>query len=187
MEVYVVRHTQVNVAKNTCYGQYDVNLADTSTQEAAALKAKLPQDFDAVFSSPLSRCTKLAETIVNQEIVLSPALLEMNFGDWENKAWNDINQQELTVWMDDFVNVHPPNGENLITVYQRLSAFLNQLRNKPYKKILIVTHAGIIRCCWAYLLGIPLQNIFKITVGYGEVLTFNLAENPAFDSIKKLS
>jgi alpha-ribazole phosphatase len=48
---------------------------------------------------------------------------------------------------------------------------------------MIVTHAGVIRCIWAYLLNIPLGDIFKLNVGYGEVLRCKLSPEPAADVI----
>ncbi|NJL77227.1 MAG: hypothetical protein HC892_21620 [Saprospiraceae bacterium] len=52
------------------------------------------------------------------------------------------------------------------------------------RKVLIITHAGVIRCLWAYLLDIPLQNIFKIPVGYNEIFVCKLGKERMYDSIK---
>lgn len=55
MELILVRHTSVAVAKGTCYGWTDVALSDTFEQEATltrtALLAYAP--FDAAYSSRL--------------------------------------------------------------------------------------------------------------------------------------
>lgn len=186
MEVFLVRHTSVAVDKNSCYGQTDVALADTFEHEAQAIKIKLPTDFDAVFSSPLSRCTKLAEAISNQEIVLSPALLEMNFGDWENQLWNDIDQTKLQYWMDNFVTATTPNGESLTLLYQRVVEFIEALRQEQHQKVLICAHAGVTRCVLAHLLQIPLGNIFKINIPYGNISHLCLNENSALDVVKSM-
>src|SRR5690606_17532592 len=106
---------------------------------------------------------------------------------WENKQWNDLNQEELNSWMVDFVNVKTPGGENLIGLFERVKLFLDKLRSQPHEKVLLITHAGVIRCIWAYLLAIPLQHIFKIPVNYAETFVFNLHLNPEFDGIIKMS
>jgi len=184
MEVYVIRHTQVAVDKNTCYGHSDVLLADTFLQEVAQFREQLPTDFDAVYCSNLQRCKDLATALKFENVLFDSSLMEMNFGDWENKKWNDIDQDKLNDWMVDFVNVKTPNGENLTDLFQRVQLFFNELRKKEHKKVLIITHAGVIRCLWAYLLDIPLKNIFKIPVGYNEIFLCKLGKERMYDSIR---
>jgi len=89
MEVYIIRHTTVNVAQGTCYGQTDVPLADSFEQEAEDLIKKQPHDFNIVFSSPLQRCVQLASKFQG-EVVFDDRLKEMHFGEWESAQWNDI-------------------------------------------------------------------------------------------------
>ena len=65
MEVYMIRHTSVDVPKGTCYGWTDVPVAATFEQEAAVTKKNLEEmlrgkTLDKVFSSTLSRASKLA-------------------------------------------------------------------------------------------------------------------------------
>ena len=186
MEVFVIRHTPVAVGKDTCYGQTDVPLAHTFLQDILHYKTQLPIGFDAVFCSPLQRCKDLAMALNCQNIVYEPALMEMNFGDWELKKWNNINPNDLDIWMQDFVNTKTPNGENLQDLFSRMQFFLDNLRLQPYKKVLIITHAGTIRCMWAYLLAIPLHNIFKIPVGFNEIFAFTITQNPNFDGIRQM-
>ena len=164
MEIYVIRHTPVATGKDTCYGQSNVPLSDTFIQDALQYKNRLPTDFDAIYCSPLLRCKDLAAALHFENIIFENALMEMNFGDWENKKWNDIDQSDLNNWMTDFVNVKTPNGENLTELFERVKSFVDNLRQVPFKKVLLITHAGVIRCLWTYLLEIPLQNIFKVPV-----------------------
>lgn len=182
MEIYLVRHTSVKTPGDTCYGYADVELAGTFEEEAVKVMQVLPKSFDKIYSSPATRCQRLAQKF-NQDISIENGLSEMNFGDWEMCKWNDINAQELDLWMKDFVTICPPNGENLNMLFYRVSQFLEALRNQKFNTVLIVTHAGVMRCVWAYLLSIPLQNIFKINVALGEVLKIKLNENKDFDKI----
>lgn len=184
MEVYLVRHTKVAVEKGICYGQSDVELADSFREEFQEIKNKLPSDFEQVFSSPLSRCRQLAETF-SSDIIFDDRLKEMNFGDWELKAWNDIPTEEIQPWYNDFVTTKAPNGDSFESLYLRCAHFFDELRTKNYKKVLIITHGGFIRSTWSYLLEIPLKNTFKISLDFGEILHFNLAKNSNEDYIIK--
>jgi len=186
MEVHVIRHTPVEVNKNQCYGQLDVPLADSFEKDVKAIKKVLNDNYDIVYSSPKKRCTQLASALAFDTIVTDERLLELNFGAWEGKLWHEIDQKALHLWMENFVSIAPIEGESLEEMYARISSFMNALRNKTYEKILIISHAGVIRCVWAYLLEIPLKNIFKIPVGFHEHFVFNLGANRQFDSIIKL-
>lgn len=185
MEIYVIRHTRVVANSDVCYGQSDVPLADTFLSEAEAYKKKLPNDFDAVFSSPSSRCQMLADFLLFQPTLYENALLEMNFGEWEGKKWTDIAPTELDNWMKNFVSIRTPHGESLSEVFARVKSFLDKLREASYQKVLFITHAGVIRCIWAYLLEIPLRNIFKISIGYGEVFVVELGKTFSLDKIRQ--
>jgi alpha-ribazole phosphatase len=185
MEIYVIRHTPVATGKDTCYGQSNVPLANTFLHDTEQFKNQLPTDFDTIYCSPLQRCKDLAEALKLNNVKFDDALMEMNFGDWENKKWNDINQNDLNNWMNDFVSIKTPNGENLLELFDRVKLFMDNLRKQQHKKILLIIHAGVIRCLWAYLLNIPLQNIFKIPVGHNEIFIFNLTDSTITDNIKR--
>lgn len=183
MEVYVIRHTRVNVPEGMCYGQADVGLANTFETETGELQSKLPLFFDCVYSSSLSRCTRLAK-VFSPTFIPDDRLKEMHFGKWERKQWNQIPESEIHNWYQDFVHTMAPEGENFKAVYQRLCAFMNDLRlHANNDNILLVCHGGIIRSIWCYLLQIPLENAFKIPVGFSEVLHFHLGKTQNEDFI----
>ena len=161
MEIHVIRHTPVDFDKNRCYGQLDIPLADSFIEDARIFSVQLSDNYEQVFTSPLSRCTNLANELKMVPFKTDSRLLELNFGDWEGKYWNDIDQRALNIWMADFLNNSPKNGETLNQMYKRISEFIESLRSKNFDKILIIAHSGVIRCFWAYFLEIPLQNIFK--------------------------
>jgi alpha-ribazole phosphatase len=186
MEIYIIRHTKVASGKAICYGQSDVRLADSFAEEVAQFNTELPTNFDAIYCSTLGRCRQLAEALQLQNINYKPELMEMNFGDWEGQEWNNINQETLNNWMQDFVNIRTPNGENLQELFNRIELFFNELRTSKHQKILIVTHAGVIRCVWSYLLDIPLKNVFKIPVQHNEIFVCKINEHKEYDSIKRI-
>jgi alpha-ribazole phosphatase len=182
MDLAVIRHTRLDIDSGRCYGQSEVALADSFDNELASLQSRLTAPHGSVYSSPAKRCSHLARQIADS-IETDERLLEYHFGDWEMMRWDDIDMAELNPWMQDFVHLSPPNGENLVQMFARVAAFMNQLRERDHQRCLIVTHAGVIRCIWAYLLNIPLAQIFKLDVGYGEVLRCKLATEPAADVI----
>lgn len=182
MEIYVIRHTKLEGVAGLCYGQTDLPLSNTYLEELGSFKERIPKDIDKVISSPLKRCTYIAEQFSN-EYQTDNRLMEMNFGAWEMSPWNNIPRQEIDKWTKNIVDYTPEQGESLFIVQQRLSSFLTELRKQKYQKVLLVTHAGVIRCIWNYLLNTPLENTFKIPVNYYEILGFHLLDFPDEDYI----
>lgn len=188
MEVYLIRHTTPKIEKGVCYGQSDIPLAETFSLEASKILTLLPESFDSVYSSPMTRCHKLAQIIsAKQEIITDKRLLEMNFGNWEMKKWDQINEQELNSWMKDFVNVIVPGGENFVRLNTRVNSFIDYLLRNKYKNVGIVTHAGVIRCIVARVLEISLKNAFKIPSDYSGITKINLNEDNCFCKIEYLN
>lgn len=171
MEIIFIRHTTPKIAKGICYGQSDIDVTNTFEKEASEIVTQLGrQDSETViYSSPLVRCKKLANKLSNN-IIFDERLKELNFGDWELKEWNDINQHEMSLWMKDFVNVAVTNGESYIDLHKRSTDFLKEIVSKNHKKVIIITHAGVIRSLYSYINNTPLEKSFDLKLNYGQLL-----------------
>lgn len=169
MEVFLVRHTKPDVPSNLIYGRYDVPLASSYTEEREAILPNLPSDPDVVFSSPSSRCSKLAYSY-SDKIIQDERLYEMNFGAWEAQTWDGIDRNESELWMRDFVNRCPPQGEKLSEMNCRVMDFWKSLLSMNYHKAVVFTHAGVIRLILANHEGIPISSMFDNKVEYGQVI-----------------
>lgn len=67
MEVCLIRHTKTAVIPGTCYGNSDVDVADSFLEEAGKVRERLKGErFDAVYSSPLQRCRSWRFTAVTR-------------------------------------------------------------------------------------------------------------------------
>ena len=170
MEIYLIRHTTPDIEKGICYGQSNLDLVADYTKEFNDIITKIPKTKTfKVISSPLKRCALLAKQFSN-DIVFDTRLKELNFGDWELKAWKDIPQKDINPWMEDFVNVPVPNGESYIQLASRINTFFKAIiDSKDNHNLIIVTHAGPIRAFLSNLLNIPLKESFNIKINYGDV------------------
>lgn len=170
MEIYLVRHTETVCEKGICYGQADVALREPYLQEFEKIKQKLPlQDKIPIFSSPLKRCTQLADFLSNGNFQIDARLMEMHFGDWELHSWDEIPKEPLNHWMEDFVLVQVPNGESFVLLYKRVLSFIEDLKRKDIKKAIIITHAGVIRSFLCYQQNLPLQDAFQNKCNFGAI------------------
>ncbi|GAA3516597.1 alpha-ribazole phosphatase [Aquimarina addita] len=170
MDIYLVRHTTPNIEKGICYGQSDLGVTNTFESEVAAIHTGIPlKEITNVYSSPLQRCKLLANTF-GKPTVFDNRLKELDFGDWELKAWESIDQDELNPWMEDFVNVKVPHGESYVMLRDRILDFYNSLSLASHEKIIIVSHAGPIRALVSHVQKTELKDSFHIKIGYGEVI-----------------
>ena len=172
MEVYLVRHTETVCEKGICYGQSDIGLLEPYLDQFETIKAQMPADA-VFFSSPSQRCTILAEYLSDSNFESDNRLMEMNFGDWEMKNWDDIDSEELNPWMKDFVNVKVPNGESFTELYARVVDFADT-KLKAGKPIVLVTHAGVVRSFLCKTTNLPLKDAFQNKVDFGQVVKVEL-------------
>lgn len=92
--------------------------------------------FDFVFSSDLTRAVRTAEILfphLSKKIVIDKRLRECNYGDL-NGCPCDLVDYSAHIY-DPF-----PNGESLNDVRNRVVEFLNELNDKHYSAIAIVSH-----------------------------------------------
>jgi alpha-ribazole phosphatase len=101
---------------------------------------------------------------------LTLRLQELDFGEWEGKTWDTVDQIALQCWMDDYVNVCVPGGESMVQMRDRVMEFWNELLSKSPARVGLVTHAGVIRLLLASIKDIALTNVFDIKINYGEVI-----------------
>ena len=173
MKVYLIRHTSVDVPQGMCYGQTDAPLKNSFEVEVRFLQNKITDIIpDAVYSSPLSRCSILTERCGFEQMNLDPRLMELNFGEWEGKQWDEI---DMSIWKDDWINTPSPNGESFAQMYDRVANFFDELKKKSYKNVFIFTHGGIISCARVYFGQTNMKHAFDIKTRYGEVVKFKLS------------
>jgi len=175
MKLYFIRHTSVDVPEGICYGQSNVPLQSTFEQEAEIIKNKLEGiEFDAVFSSPLSRCRKLAKYCDLGKVQWKDRLKEMHFGDWEMLPWNDIKGEKIDSWYENWINQPASGGESFQMQYDRVSSFIDEIKKEKYTNVAIFTHAGVLNCVRVYMGDTTLENAFDWMPSYGEIICYNV-------------
>ena len=152
MEVILIRHTAVDVPVGTCYGQTDVPLKTTFEEEAAVTKAALEAcgPIDHAYTSPLSRCTRLAAFCGYADAERDPRIMEINFGEWEMMLFDDISDPHLQEWYSDHIHTPVTGGESFMQQYERVSRFLDELRAKPWRRVAVFAHGGVLVSAQVY-------------------------------------
>jgi alpha-ribazole phosphatase len=174
LNLYLVRHTTPDIAPGICYGQSDIEVAESYAHELEVVRSKLAAvDAVAIYSSPLKRCSQLAKAIASLttgEVQHDPRLMELHFGDWELLAWNDIPRGLVDVWADDHVMQAPPSGESFHALSLRARDFFEEVSaNHVGQNLVVLTHAGVIRALLAHALNMKLADSFRLQIDYGSI------------------
>lgn len=171
MKITLIRHTSVDVPKGTCYGQTDVPLRDTFTEEAAITAGNINHEtFDKVFVSPLSRCVRLADYCGYSDAIRDNRIMELNFGEWEMQHFEHITDPVIQEWFANFLHVPPTGGESFMMQFERVSRFLDELQGSNYDHVAAFTHGGVILCAQVYAGLIKFEEAFDRVTPYGGIV-----------------
>jgi alpha-ribazole phosphatase len=175
MKITLIRHTSVEVPPGTCYGQTDVPLRETFEQEAQVTQQGLAaKSFDKVYTSPLSRCVRLANYCGYPDAERDKRLMEINFGEWEMQKFDEIKDPRVELWYEDYHHVAATGGESFAMQYQRVSAFLEELRGKHFEQVALFVHGGVIICAQIYAGVLKSEEAFEQLTPYGGIVEIEI-------------
>lgn len=168
----LVRHGHNDMIGKKLAGQLpDVHL----NQEGQAQARRLAEEFaslpiKAVYASPLERALETAHPIASAlhlPVVILPALMEINFGQWEGEDLQNLKNGRL--WKD--VQGKPgefrfPGGESFVEAQERVVEGIISLSQKFSEEDLVVctAHSDVIRLTVTHFLGLTLDNFQKIRI-----------------------
>ena len=127
--------------------------------------------WDAVVSSPLSRCSAFAQELGTRHalpVALEPRFREISFGDWEGRTAEDLMRSDrdvlLRFWRDPVA--HPPPGAESLNAFRErvLAAWSQLIVNHQGKHLLLVCHGGVIRMIVSHVLEMPVNGMFRVVV-----------------------
>ncbi len=162
-----------------------------STEVLKRGSAEATSELAAVYTSPLNRALKSAEIIArphNLTPVVINDLRERSFGVWEGMSFNEIREQypeAFEAWANNPLKYSPVGGESTLEVRDRVINALEKIINShngegtvpdlrtkqsgvvesglsPAISIAIAAHGGVNRIILCHVIGIPLENIFRI-------------------------
>lgn len=180
MDLFLIRHTPVEVAPGVCYGSTDVAcraaFPEDARRTAAVLDQLCPDRIDHWITSPARRCRDLTGHLLEhragagQTAEIDQRWLEMDFGSWELRRWSELPRQELADWQADYVVRRPAGGETFGEVALRTWRAMDRVRRLgPDAVVVVVAHGGSIRAAISQLLDMPLRAAFRLQVDHGSV------------------
>jgi len=139
--------------------------------------------WDLIVSSPLLRCAAFAREFAHAQgvpLALEEGLAEMDFGEWEGRSAARLMEEcpaALADFWRDPLNHPPPGGEPLTRFQARVVAAWETLcRSHAGKRVLLVTHGGVIRMLLCHLQGRPLDRLLEIEVKHAALFGLQLVD-----------
>ena len=166
--IWLVRHgeTEWNATRRA-QGQADVPLNDLGRLQAQEAAAQLDGvNLAGVYSSDLSRAVDTAEPIARSqglEVVTDPAFREIDQGEWEGLALDEIRSRWPELWGPARHYAQRPGGESPEQVQKRaLEGMARVVERHPREVVAVVSHGGTIRWIVAHALGYDMEGSARI-------------------------
>lgn len=188
IKLFLIRHgmTQGNIEKRYM-GRTDVSLCDDGIRMIEQNVANnMYPEVDMLFISPLVRCRETANIIYpKMEPIVISDLMEMDFGDFEGKNYNDLSDNPVyQAYIDSDGELSFPNGENKQEFSKRvmngIEKVLEIAADNKVNRVACVIHGGTTMAACS-LLG--LADYFDSIVGNGGLLEIDINYDFSCDRI----
>jgi len=170
MEILLARHgeTEWNVSE-IFRGRTDIDLNETGIRQAELLAEYLSNlKIDAIYSSPLKRALKTAETIAGYHklnVDATSGLIDFNYGKWQGLSQQEVKDkyQELyEVWINRPHQVKMPDGESLDDVRKRAMDMVTRVIARHKGTVVLVSHRVVNKVLICALLGLDNSHFWNI-------------------------
>lgn len=154
--IFFVRHGQTAGNRDgRLQGRVDTQLTDLGREQARRLAEGLRAVRVArVVTSPLRRATETAAaigTVHGLDVDVDGRLVELHYGDWDQRRFREIGAQEWGAWRAD-PKFAPPGGESLVDVTARVADFCTDVISDEI--VVAVSHVSPIKAAMCLALGV---------------------------------
>lgn len=157
-------------------GWSDNKLTETGVEQIKSLAKTLDSNYDLILSSDLLRAKQSAEILAESLdclIEYDRGLRETNNGDLKDMTKAEFVACKHKRFVDMSMDESYPNGESPESFYQRVkNAFTEILKKHNGKRLLIITHGGVITVIQCLLNGWHYSNMLKIVPPYATKIEF---------------
>jgi broad specificity phosphatase PhoE len=182
----LVRHALCDSVGVTIAGRRAaVPLNEAGRRQASALASRLADAAcDALYSSPLERALQTASAIAERiglEPVPHESFTEIDFGSWSGEPLAKLDERSEWRRFNRFRSwTAIPDGELVITAQARAVSGLVHLRSlHPGQRVIVVTHADVIRSLLAYTAGMGLDQLLRYECDPASVSVITVSQESA--------
>lgn len=179
-EILFIRHAETDMAGTFCGGRSDPELNARGRVQLAGLITTLRKEWiNVVYTSDLRRAHQTGIGIAaafGVDCHVRPALREIDFGQWEGLAWEEIERRDKAYtlrWIAEYPHLQAPGGESFCDFERRVLREVNTLSVDAEVsgcRIAVVTHAGVLRTVLRALEGYSEENAWERTRSYCSIV-----------------
>ncbi|HOT95809.1 MAG TPA: histidine phosphatase family protein [bacterium] len=180
-ELIVVRHgeTPWNMDRRM-QGHEDVPLNETGRRQARAVAAHLAaESIDRIYSSDLQRALETAETIRGRRgiaLFTDVRLREIHMGSFQGMTQGEAREKHTEAWERFFIHDAEfalPGGQSRSQKQIEIAEFMEEVvRDNPGRRLVIVTHGGILIAMLRHVLHISPSHHFRVSIDNGGIQRF---------------
>ena len=195
--IYFVRHGETVLTPTRKFsgtGSLDPELmqsgldqAELVGQECAKLGAEI------LIASPLKRTRQTAEAIARAtglEISFDEVWFELSFGSWDGKSIEEVKEEDpdgYQSWLNSS-SYAPGGGESYDDASNRIEEALERLvAEHPGKKIIVVTHNGIIKTAAKLAFDGPSDAVFHMDVTPCSISSISIWPSDGLRALRSLN
>jgi len=171
VRIVLARHGETQWNRETVFrGRQDIELNENGMRQAEALTRALAGfEFSAVYSSPLSRAYKTAETVAaahGLDVKIDEQLSDICYGEWEGRTLKEVEAEygELyRQWESRPHTVTFPGGDSLAAIRKNAARFLDDMAVRhDSETVLAMAHRAVNKVMLCHVLGLDDSWFFRI-------------------------
>lgn len=180
-----IRHGETELLKqgHVLRGRTDDPLTELGYQQMQMVfDENLGRQWQAIFSSPLSRCQNFATDKAHRHalpLFVLDKLQEIDFGDWEGVPTAELHANypdELALYWQRPQSYTPPNAESVLAFYERIKQAIDEIIHScqinHIQRPLIICHGGVIKMLYCLANVKPIDQLLSVPVALGEIHHF---------------
>ena len=172
-KIFLIRHGEISpFTPRRFIGQTDVMLTDHGREQMFQLSEYLKSfPADRFVCSPLGRCLESCDILTaGSEYEIIKDFKEISLGEWDGLTVEEVKKRFPGSYENrgaDMGYFRPEGGESFSDLQQRSWPVFDAIARGGDRLVVIVAHAGVNRVLLCRLLGMPLENLFRIEQQYG--------------------
>lgn len=168
----LLRHGETENSHRYC-GSTNYPLTSRGWAQMWHTVEKNPYQWQQIITSPLIRCADFAQALGQRysiPITQDARLREIHFGEWEDQSAAELMQTQpdalFRFWQNP-LTCPPPKAEHLSDFEVRVLAAWYEIQHQfADKKILLITHGGVMRVIICHIQQHPVERLLEFKINH---------------------
>ena len=156
-------------------GRTDESILESEIERVGPINIVSHFEHFKFYSSPLKRAEQTLSALKCSHFEVEPALIEMDYGDWEGRTVEDI-QKDIAPFVNEKgyggPNFKNHNGESFVECQSRVMEWLKKMDQSHEENIFGVTHKGVLQSLIGIATGWDYWNKPPSPVSYDKIFEF---------------